>query len=372
MPSATVTPAANAKYSIDDFIGALDWLVSDANQIGGMSSTSFRLSGTGSAVTAVVNGSGFTYQSGVGAVSGVATSVTISLNGVVQGTIACNVNLATLRPIIDADESGQPLALENYFQGFDWTYNGTNAVDNAPAGVLVGDGALFNLRGNDTLRMGGGNDIIFAGDGNDTIDGGAGVDRMDGGKGNDRFFVDNAQDVVLEAVNEGSDTVLAHVSYVLKAGVSVEVLRAATPAATTALNLTGNAFAQTIIGNAGKNLINGGAGNDVLTGGAGMDTFRFSTALAATNVDRVTDFKAVDDTIQLDDAVFGALSVGRLTATEFKDIATGAKDADDHIIYDSRNGALYYDPDGSGAGAMVRFATLVGAPAITAADFVVI
>jgi Ca2+-binding RTX toxin-like protein len=48
-----------------------------------------------------------------------------------------------------------------------------------------------------------------------------------------------------------------------------------------------------------------------------------------------------------------------------------ALDANDHIIYDSGTGALYYDPDGSGSAAMVQFATLTGAPALGASDFLV-
>ena len=48
-----------------------------------------------------------------------------------------------------------------------------------------------------------------------------------------------------------------------------------------------------------------------------------------------------------------------------------AVDANDYIQYDAGSGALYYDADGSGAGAAVQFATLIGHPTITAADFIV-
>ena len=53
-------------------------------------------------------------------------------------------------------------------------------------------------------------------------------------------------------------------------------------------------------------------------------------------------------------------------------VGTSAQDADDRIIYNSTTGQLFYDADGNGSGAAVLFATLQGAPALAASDFVVI
>ena len=54
-------------------------------------------------------------------------------------------------------------------------------------------------------------------------------------------------------------------------------------------------------------------------------------------------------------------------------IGTQAADADDRIIYNQATGALLFDADGSGgASSAVQFATLDGAPIITASDFTVI
>lgn len=118
-----------------------------------------------------------------------------------------------------------------------------------------------------------------------------------------------------------------------------------------------------------------GLGNDILTGGGGFDTFRFdSLPNAMNNLDTITDFSAANDIIQLENAIFTSLTVtGELIAEMFHSGAgiTSAADANDHLIYNSSTGALYYDPDGTGATAAVQFATLGTGLALTAANFVV-
>ena len=148
------------------------------------------------------------------------------------------------------------------------------------------------------------------------------------------------------------------------------------------INGTGNAAANTLTGNTGKNVLNGGAGIDVLsggagidtlTGGAGKDTFLFNAALnKANNIDKITDFSVKDDTIQLENDVFTALTkVGALAKGAFW-IGAVAHDADDRIIYNKATGALSYDADGKGGAAAVQFATLSKGLVPTFADFVVV
>jgi Ca2+-binding RTX toxin-like protein len=125
-------------------------------------------------------------------------------------------------------------------------------------------------------------------------------------------------------------------------------------------------------GNAGANVLDGGAGSDVLNGFGGADTFAFTTALGAGNADLIADYSAVDDTIALDDAIFTQIGgPGALNANAFF-VGSAAHDADDRIIYNSATGQLFYDADGTGGGAAVLFATLIGAPALTVSDFTVI
>ncbi|UVK42792.1 hypothetical protein BPNPMPFG_004510 [Mesorhizobium sp. AR07] len=78
---------------------------------------------------------------------------------------------------------------------------------------------------------------------------------------------------------------------------------------------------------------------------------------ASTNVDRVTDFSVVDDTIQLDNAIFAALGGnGTLSANQFVANASGtATNASQHITYETDTGWLYYDSNGNAAGGSVHF-----------------
>jgi Ca2+-binding RTX toxin-like protein len=122
---------------------------------------------------------------------------------------------------------------------------------------------------NNTIIGGAANDTLFGGAGNDILNGNAGADSMAGGTGNDTYTVDNAADVVTEAVGQGTDTINASVSYTLAALQEVENL---TASVATGLSLTGNEFNNTITGGAGADALDGGLGNDTLRGGGGTDT----------------------------------------------------------------------------------------------------
>jgi len=152
---------------------------------------------------------------------------------------------------------------------------------NALANVLTGGD------GHDALRGNGGNDTLLGGLGDDFLNGGQGDDYIDGGDGFDRaaFFtgatagvhVDLNLQGVAQDTGQGMDTL-----------VNIE-------------NLTGTAFADTLIGDAGSNWLGGqsdgtadtingnggddlivdGSGDHVLSGGSGIDTFSISTQLSS-------------------------------------------------------------------------------------------
>ena len=109
--------------------------------------------------------------------------------------------------------------------------------------------------------------------GADNLIGGGGADTMYGGTENDHYYVDNAGDVVREYAGEGSDTVRTDVSYTLTAGSEIEWFVPNDHQATTAINLTGNEFANVMWGNYGDNIIDGGGGADTMNGWKGNDTY---------------------------------------------------------------------------------------------------
>ena len=206
-----------------------------------------------------------------------AHTVTVNfLNDASGGTAATDRNLYVNGLSYDGTATGQSAALMSAGpQSF-------SVTDTTPMPGVT----LTGTAGNDTLTGGAGNDTLIGLGGNDTLNGGAGTDTMIGGTGNDTYYVDNAGDVVTENVGEGTDTVLASVSYALAAATEVETLRAN---ATTGLTLTGNAFSHNLVGNVGNDTLIGGSGNDALNGGVGADTMPAALATTSTIVDNAAD-----------------------------------------------------------------------------------
>ncbi len=150
------------------------------------------------------------------------------------------------------------------------TDNGIDLVRASISYVLEQNLEKLWLRGEADLN-GTGNDLaneIIGNTGNNVLDGGAGADGLVGGQGNDTYIVDDVNDVVIELVDEGTDTVRASVSHTLARNVENLVLTGSGD-----ITGAGNELANTITGNVGKNLLNGGAGADQLIGGEGDDTY---------------------------------------------------------------------------------------------------
>lgn len=163
-------------------------------------------------------------------------------------------------------------------------------------------------------------------DGNDDIRGSYGEDRLVGFDGDDKIRGGSKSDRLFG--NDGDDAIW------------------------------GNKGKDRLYGNDGDDKLIGGAGADFLLGGDGADTFRFNAGLSSRNIDKIDDFVAGEDSIQLDRRVFGeAGETGALEARAFV-LGTEARDGSDRIIYDDEAGALYYDEDGTGAAEQIQFARL--------------
>jgi VCBS repeat-containing protein len=157
--------------------------------------------------------------------------------------------------------------------GRDVVYARTNYVLAAGAEVEVlsalsqAAATPLQLTGNEFVNE------IYGNAGANFLDGGGGADYLAGAAGDDTYIVDNAGDVIAEAASQGRDIVYARANYALTAGAEVEILTAISQAATTPLQLIGNAFNQEIYANAGNNFLDGGGGADYLRGFAGNDTY---------------------------------------------------------------------------------------------------
>jgi Ca2+-binding RTX toxin-like protein len=267
---------------------------------------------------------------------------------------------------IIVDSLGDRVAESRRWEGVDTV---ESSVD-----FRMGSAHIENLELTGTARLGSGNGLanrITGNDADNLLDGGKNVDTLVGGTGDDTYLLRSPGDNAVELANEGVDTVRAFRSIELGANVEnlyIQTLRNAAGEGVPGVNGFGNELANEIVGNPFDNVIAGRGGNDMLRGQAGADTFVFDRALGNNNVDKIVDFAPGEDMIALDDAVFRGILIGTLVQDAFI-IGTSALDASDRIIYNSDNGGLYYDVDGTGDQAQIHFATLQNTAAITASDF---
>jgi Ca2+-binding RTX toxin-like protein len=237
--------------------------------------------------------------------------------------------------------------------GAKYFYFGDSGIGNDGAVVTVSDGASgdavpvptgLTLYGDDranvimlgqghNLNIGAGNDTILGLKGNDKLGGSLGDDGLYGGRGNDKLYGGLGND-----------------------------------------HLYGGPGNDALVGGPGDDWLYGGSGNDKLSGGAGRDTFVFNNK----SLDVIRDYNVRSDTIWLDNAAFKGLSRSateanpvRLKSKAFW-VGDAAHDANDHVIYNKTTGALYYDPDGTGAAAQVQFAQLAANLKMTYKEFFVI
>ena len=264
----------------------------------------------------------------------------------------------------------------------------TDRVSGGDGNDTIFGGEGLNLlngdAGDDTITGGSGKDVIYGGDGDDTLIGGDGNNLLDGGEGDDTITGGTGNDVIRGG--DGIDTV----DYSAAGSSIVLNLQRATSTSSTEgadrvagiENAIGGDFDDTIVGNTAVNVLDGGAGNDtlsggwasdILTGGEGDDTFLFNTGIGgASGFDTITDFTSGEDTIALGQNIFrNAGPIGELDGDAFT-IGTSATTLLHRIIFDDATGELFYDRDGTGAGAAVKFAVLEPGLELSNADFTIV
>jgi Ca2+-binding RTX toxin-like protein len=193
------------------------------------------------------------------------------------------------------------------------------------------DGTLLAQHGTTATVGSDDSDILNSGNGKDIVTGGGGQDNLTGG---------NGKDVI-----------------------------------------TGGAGGDILVGTNAKDILFGSTGDDMLTGGRGKDMFVFSNGAAYNNglgVDTITDFNK--DSIVLDKGTFSSLQsvagYGFSLVQEFAVVTDDAMAAnsDAIIVYNSGNGYLYYNSNGSasGFGDGGQFANIYGSPNLRSSDFILI
>jgi len=154
-----------------------------------------------------------------------------------------------------------------------------------------------------------------------------------------------------------------------------------------------------LFGLGGDDVLSGGTGKDMLYGGEGKDTFVLDSAVKKGHFDHIMDFKSADDTIRISLSALKAYKVKVAKQEVYEWLAGtnegkkkgffsldkvfdkgkiekqfftlgGAKDSYDFITYDRKNGFVYLDLDGAGAGKGFAIAKLKPGTYVQADDFV--
>lgn len=153
--------------------------------------------------------------------------------------------------------------------------SGDTVVENADDGIDAVQSSVTHTLGTnvENLLLTGTSAINGTGNSLDNVlTGNSVANVLTGGAGNDTYIV-GAGDTVVEAINQGIDTVLSSVTFTL--GANVENL---TLTGTAVINGTGNTLDNVITGNDANNVMDGGAGNDRLIGGLGDDAYILDSA----------------------------------------------------------------------------------------------
>jgi Ca2+-binding RTX toxin-like protein len=235
--------------------------------------------------------------------------------------------------------------------------------------TLIGKG---NIDGNGNST----NNTITGNDGANILNGNGGADTLIGGRGNDTYMVNSIDDVIKEnGWSSDIDNVVASIDWTL-----VAKLENLTLTGSDAINGTGNTDDNIIVGNNAANILDGGnGGKDILTGAGGSDIFAFSSRpqrFRSNQADHITDFSSTEgDKIQITKRALGITA-----STVSLGIANGAAEVNRALstsslfVYDTSNGELHWNQNGTGRGAGTGgvFAVFDNRATLSGGDFTLI
>ncbi|WP_445632687.1 Calcium-binding protein [Nostoc sp. DSM 114161] len=260
------------------------------------------------------------------------------------------------------DEDLLSVDYTNASTGITTTFNATTNVTSIAAGKYQ-----VNYKNIERLNISGTayNDNIVASNGNDTLTpGNSGKDTIDGGRGGDLLFVDYSGATTGITSTYNATTNIGSITAGANSVNYKNIER---------LDITGTYYDDFIVGTNGNDILTGGNGNDTLYGGSGIDTFAFDIFDFDEGSDRIYDFNATNEVIQVSPAGFGSgLSAGVLKANQFT-IGASATTSAQRFIYNSTTGELFFDQDGSGgAFTQLQFALVTAGLSLTNNNFVVV
>ncbi|HYD23824.1 MAG TPA: Ig-like domain-containing protein [Croceibacterium sp.] len=226
--------------------------------------------------------------------------------------------------------------------------------DDTLAGTIGGD-TIDALGGNDFVTGGAGADVIYGRDGSDLLTGEADDDVIEGGTEDDFAWGGDGSDQLLG--QDGNDLLFGeNGGDQLTGGAGND-------------GLEGGDGDDSLTGGDGDDFLAGGLGADMLSGGLGTDIFDFRSA--SEGPDEVTDFVGGGDLIRVwaDGFGGGLVSGGAVTLVSGSDPT--ASDETGQFLFDTDDGSLLWDADGTGTADAVLVATFSNVPTLTATDFFV-
>jgi Ca2+-binding RTX toxin-like protein len=213
---------------------------------------------------------------------------------------------------------------------------------------------------------------VIGGAADDDLFGNAASNTLEGGLGNDQLY-GNASGAAGDSVSYAGSKKGVVVDLAIQDGSTAQnTVGAGFDTLSGFENAIGSAAIDTLRGDGGNNrlyglagndILSGGDGNDWLIGGIGADTLSggggidifYMNALAAAG-DLITDFTPGQDRLGFDPAVFA----GYETAALIKGGLPVASAPGPAFLFDTDDGRLLWDADGSGNGKALHVATLQG------------